>query len=441
MANCSLSVTIGEGQVLSALARFTDKKNNPEHKNTKITKGERNATLTSIAGAMRRKNAPQLAIEAALQATNKERCEPQLGQDEVSRIAQSISKYEPAKNEQDEIDIDPPISLSDLINKDIPEIEYWVDGILQKKGKLIIAAEPGAGKTLFAQNMGLAIAQSKNFMDHFSVQKGRVLFVDFEMGESALKQRFKAMTHDLLDDDIDVFTKYLSVFDLLDSKYQKHIETWIEDFNIDVLVLDPVDSAFVGDINSDKEVKPLTTYLNYLIDRFSISVVLVRHWRKQQKGNFVRREMAAGSFWWRGWADNVISLSGESHSITLSDDKQRHTGRFPAKIIGLNKTTLKFHIIGDYTKKKTVESSQLIEIFDSFNQTQVQQETFLEKIMETLDVGKTTAKMALKIAIKNKVLNKERDPMNKARKIILKGDDGPHFTDETDDLLRQSDRQ
>jgi hypothetical protein len=60
-----------------------------------IREGERNATLASLAGAMRRRGASQEAITAALQAENQRRCDPPLPYREVAGIAASIARYQP----------------------------------------------------------------------------------------------------------------------------------------------------------------------------------------------------------------------------------------------------------------------------------------------------------------------------------------------------------
>jgi primase-like protein len=60
----------------------------------RIPKGERNGTLASMAGRMRRAGMSQPEIEAALLKMNESRCDPPLSQDEVLRIAQSISRYQ-----------------------------------------------------------------------------------------------------------------------------------------------------------------------------------------------------------------------------------------------------------------------------------------------------------------------------------------------------------
>jgi len=58
-----------------------------------ITEGQRNATLTRLAGSLRAKGLSQEAIEAALQGINTKSCNPPLPGSEVSNIARSIARY------------------------------------------------------------------------------------------------------------------------------------------------------------------------------------------------------------------------------------------------------------------------------------------------------------------------------------------------------------
>ena len=59
----------------------------------RIAQGSRNNALTSLAGTMRGRGMSHEAIEAALQKENQLRCDPPLGEDEVRKIALSISQY------------------------------------------------------------------------------------------------------------------------------------------------------------------------------------------------------------------------------------------------------------------------------------------------------------------------------------------------------------
>jgi hypothetical protein len=60
-----------------------------------IARGHRNASLTSLAGAMRRQGADGPAMLEALLATNQSRCRPPLPDADVRRIVASIQRYDP----------------------------------------------------------------------------------------------------------------------------------------------------------------------------------------------------------------------------------------------------------------------------------------------------------------------------------------------------------
>ena len=62
---------------------------------TIIDEGQRNSSLTSVAGTMRRSGMDQEAITAALLIHNRAHCQPPLSDREVRGIAASVSRYEP----------------------------------------------------------------------------------------------------------------------------------------------------------------------------------------------------------------------------------------------------------------------------------------------------------------------------------------------------------
>jgi putative DNA primase/helicase len=60
-----------------------------------IPEGQRNDTLMSLAGTMRRRGMGAEEIEAALLVTNSKRCNPPLAEDEVITIVASVCRYKP----------------------------------------------------------------------------------------------------------------------------------------------------------------------------------------------------------------------------------------------------------------------------------------------------------------------------------------------------------
>jgi hypothetical protein len=63
----------------------------------KILEGRRNTSLTAIAGVLRRYGAGEAELHDLLGQANVKLCEPPLDDAEVARIAQSVARYEPAK--------------------------------------------------------------------------------------------------------------------------------------------------------------------------------------------------------------------------------------------------------------------------------------------------------------------------------------------------------
>ena len=66
----------------------------------RILEGQRNTTLTRMAGALRRQGADADAILAALLTVNQNQCVPPLNVREVKTIARSVARYEPEPIEQ-----------------------------------------------------------------------------------------------------------------------------------------------------------------------------------------------------------------------------------------------------------------------------------------------------------------------------------------------------
>lgn len=63
----------------------------------KIPAGQRNNTLISLAGSMRRRGLAEVEIAVVLTAVNSRRCSPPLTEEEIHKIAESAGRYPPGK--------------------------------------------------------------------------------------------------------------------------------------------------------------------------------------------------------------------------------------------------------------------------------------------------------------------------------------------------------
>jgi hypothetical protein len=153
--------------------------------------GERNSTLTSLVGSMRRRGMSTEAILAALVAENAARCIPPLPAAELETIAQSVSRYEPASGRGFTVR-----ALRDVV----ADVEsrgarrFIVAGIIAERSYGVEAAELKAQKSWDAADLGISVASGTPWLDHFAIGvSGPVLIIFNEGDDDELVRRLAAL--------------------------------------------------------------------------------------------------------------------------------------------------------------------------------------------------------------------------------------------------------
>jgi len=82
-----------------------------------IPNGQRNTTLASAAGTMRRRGMIKAEINAALNVMNQDRCRPPLPESEVTKIGGNVSRYPAGKNALLSPGTQPTISIAEILTK------------------------------------------------------------------------------------------------------------------------------------------------------------------------------------------------------------------------------------------------------------------------------------------------------------------------------------
>ena len=101
---------------------------------SRIPEGQRNNTLASLAGTMRRRGMGPDSIVAALLSENEQRCDPPLPEEKVRKIATSIARYDPSTDEV-------------AVTTDVPSSDPWppslaTEGYYGLLGEIVRAIEP-----------------------------------------------------------------------------------------------------------------------------------------------------------------------------------------------------------------------------------------------------------------------------------------------------------
>jgi hypothetical protein len=159
-----------------------------------IPEGQRDHTLARIAGSMRRKGLPVEAIAAALTVVNERQCRPPLPSRDVQRIAQSISRYQPAD--------DTPVAALEFLT--IRELaarvvargprRYWLKGLWPSGDYGVYAGEMKTQKTWTTTDAVVSTASATPFLGYVAVDTpGPVLMFVGEGGEANVLRRGRAI--------------------------------------------------------------------------------------------------------------------------------------------------------------------------------------------------------------------------------------------------------
>lgn len=172
-----------------------------------IPEGQRDQTLTSLAGSLRRRGASEQAILAAIGTENELRCNPPLPNEDIRRIASSVARYQPAPQQEVQRNGASPPSHDEPMEREAPIIEvvdadtlHWiaeekekpVDAVptpwakwnrvcggggggqgLPRKWHVIVGAASGTGKSIAAMNLAATAIRTGHNVCLISLEMSR----------------------------------------------------------------------------------------------------------------------------------------------------------------------------------------------------------------------------------------------------------------------------
>jgi len=164
----------------------------------KILKGQRHEAMKTVAAHLRNARLSGERLWKALSEENQARCTPPLPEEELRKIAQWFAGKETlpeAKQKgSDKRLISPPpiVSFSELMEMDLPEPRWIIEGMLPE-GLCVLAGAPKIGKSWLAQDMSLSIAAGAPFLSRFKCEQGAVLHLALEDNPRRFRKRMAMM--------------------------------------------------------------------------------------------------------------------------------------------------------------------------------------------------------------------------------------------------------
>ena len=359
----------------------------PQEAERVFGEGSRNISLTSIAGALKKKGLNEDALVDALRAINKKQCSPPLSDDEVEQIARSVARYENESINGAKSSFT-FTSLKDLYSKPVVEEEWIVDGFLPIGGTSILAGKPKAGKSTLVRNLINSIVGGSVFLDR-KTKKGRVLYLAFEEGENHIRKHFEALKISA-NDDILIHTAKVPPNPI------ESLRSSILEYKPSLVIVDTLFRIInVNDGNSYSQVQKALEPITDLAKETGCHILLVHH---MTKGDRDGAEGILGSTALFGAVDTAIMLNRTEKFSTIRT-RQRGGYDLEETILEFDQESRSF-TLGN-SKKEDDKERLKTEIIDLLSQTKGvisnsdikeklvgKSETINEAIRELADSGK-----------------------------------------------------
>jgi KaiC/GvpD/RAD55 family RecA-like ATPase len=181
---------------------------------------------------------------------------------------------------------------------DLPSVPFFVKDLLPKRGKAMLYAQPKTGKSWFCLQLARSVGAGEPFFGLPTI-KGKVLYVQYELGEEVLQGRLKATGKDY--ENVWVGTTFSMKLD--SPAGQKALLRAVDAVEPDVVIIDPWYKAISGDENEAVDVMDILDFLDTVIEGYGCSLFLIHHSGKDTS------KRGRGSSVLEDWVDSYISMN------------------------------------------------------------------------------------------------------------------------------------
>jgi len=279
-----------------------------------IPAGERDNTLTSVAGSLRGHGCGAVEILTSLTAINEARCTPELPKADLARIANSVQRY-PSN-------VKPKIQWGRLSEVPVETVK-WLWPCRIPFGMLtVFEGDPGLGKSMVTMDLVARVTSGSPmpFSDVVPVAPMNAMIVNCEDGMSnTVRPRLEAMGGDCAR----VVYAKTKVTPIAFPENLGELEAAIVENEVKLLVIDPW-TAFLGqgiNMNNDASLREILTPLSAIAERTSCAIILVRHLNKDTKQNSMYR--GSGS---------IATTAAARCGIAIIKDPEDDTARLIAAV-------------------------------------------------------------------------------------------------------------
>jgi len=263
----------------------------------KLVEGRRDNDIFRMACTMRREGFSIEQAKSAAIALAKE-CDPPFDEREALKKVESAWSYD----EKTVLRLDEPMtimvdevqharrgddisiySLGEFLQKEIPDREIIMRYHAEKESVSMLAGKQKQGKSLYAMQMGLCVAEGKDFLGFTVVQPRKVLYYQQEISEAAMQERLNKMIQssgDLLSGNLLIKNTVGYLLKITERSHREKIHNEIEEHKPDLVIFDPLSTFHNKKENDDKHMSEVMDAFCEIALRHSCGVFIIHHYGK-----------------------------------------------------------------------------------------------------------------------------------------------------------------
>ena len=210
------------------------------------------------------------------------------------------------------------VSAQEFMQHVSEEIDWLVNGVIQRGANGFVASDPKCGKSWLAVDLALALTTATPWMGMEVACKVRTALITREDAPALTKWRMRRLIQgrnlgeDDLEDRLYVNSRDQSpVFKLDVPEQLTEMMAALKQFRPEVIILDVLNVLHSGEENDNTEMRKILDHAQLMSEETRSGVCVLHHFNKDQKnGRLTQRIRGASAI--AGWAEYVIGIHRQS---------------------------------------------------------------------------------------------------------------------------------
>ena len=294
------------------------------------------------------------------------------------------------------------------------------DGILHLGELMLLTGPSESGKSYMALQIALELATAGSFFGHDIPNEFRVALAQAEVSEGEVQKRLARLVQGYPD----LSEKMIALYNANDMKLTdgdgyRRFANFVQEVQPHVVIVDPLRAYFTGDENDSAVGEAFFSALQTAqrLTEMPWAFVGIHHVRKPSMDSFGEGKYAArGSGIWTDRPSTVLGLAANTSQnrwkLTYLKTRGRSTHPPDQELYVDSETGLFECLLDDGRATRMATILQLVPA------TPIQYETLRQRIVQQFGVSEREVHRWMSEAERAGIVVRERDPLNKSRKLV-----------------------